>query len=203
MGVYRERVLPHLVDRVCGAPGVSTWRSRVVEGMAGEVVEIGFGSGLNVPHYPAAVTRVYAVEPALLARELSAARVAASPVEVVHIGLDGTRLPLADDSCDAALSTFTLCTIPDVAAAVAEVRRVLRPGGTFHVLEHGLSPDPAVARAQRLLEPVQRLVADGCHLTRQPTALLTAAGFTLRDAHSRYGGMATPWSWLTFAVAEA
>lgn len=203
MGLYRERVLPHLVDRVCGAPGVSTWRAQVVAGMSGDVVEIGFGSGLNVPHYPAAVRRVYAVEPALLARRLSAQRVSASPVDVVHVGLDGSALPLDDSSCDAALSTFTLCTIPDVAGAVTEVRRVLRPGGTFHVLEHGLSPDPAVARAQRLLDPVQRRVADGCHLTREPLSLLLDAGFCVRQAETRYGGPPTPWNFLTLAVAEA
>jgi ubiquinone/menaquinone biosynthesis C-methylase UbiE len=201
MGLYRERVLPHLVDRVCGAPGVATWRSEVVAGLHGDVVEIGFGSGLNVPHYPAQVRRVYAVEPALLARRLAEPRISASHAEVVHVGLDGARLDLPDQCADAALSTFTLCTIPDVAAALAQLRRVLRPGGTLHVLEHGLSPDPPVAAAQRLLEPVQRRVADGCHLTREPLALLSDAGFTVRSASTRYGGVPTPWNFLTLAVA--
>jgi SAM-dependent methyltransferase len=203
VGVYRERVLPHLVDRVCGAPGVATWRREVLAGLAGDVVEIGFGSGLNVEHYPAQVRRVYAVEPAGLARRLANERVSASPVDVEHVGLDGAQIPLDDDSCDGAVSTFTLCTIPDVAAALAEVHRVLRPGGTFHVLEHGLSPDPPVARAQRLLDPLQRRVADGCHLTREPVALLLDAGFTLRSTQTRYGGVPTPWSFLTLAVAQA
>lgn len=203
MSFYRRHVLPRLIEVACGSAPLREWRDKVTAGLSGRVVEIGFGSGLNVPHYPAAVRRVYAVEPALLARRLSAQRVSASPVDVVHVGLDGSALPLDDSSCDAALSTFTLCTIPDVAGAVTEVRRVLRPGGTFHVLEHGLSPDPAVARAQRLLDPVQRRVADGCHLTREPLSLLLDAGFCVRQAETRYGGPPTPWNFLTLAVAEA
>jgi ubiquinone/menaquinone biosynthesis C-methylase UbiE len=201
MGLYRERVLPHLIDRACGSAELRRWRAEVVRGLAGSVVEIGFGSGLNVPVLPAEVEVLYAVEPAAVARRLSARRVAASTVRIEHIGLDGQSIPLADASCDAALSTFTLCTIPDVERALAEVWRVLRPGGRLHFLEHGLSPDPKVAVWQRRIEPVQKRVADGCHLTRDPVELVRAAGFVLEHHASRYAKGPKPWSWFTEGVA--
>jgi ubiquinone/menaquinone biosynthesis C-methylase UbiE len=203
LGLYRQYVLPHLVDWVLGGEGWDGWRERTVEGLSGTVVEVGFGSGLNVPHYPPEVTRVYAVEPALRARRLAEGRVAGSHAEVVHVGLDGAALPLDDDSCDGALSTFTLCTIPDVEVALSELRRVLRPGGVFHFLEHGSAPENGMARLQRTIEPAQRLVADGCHLTRDPVALLAQAGFEIKDVESRYVGARTPWNYLSIGVATA
>lgn len=201
MAFYRERVLPHLVDRACGSPDMNRWREKVVDGLHGSVVEIGFGSGLNVPVYPPAVTEVFAVEPALVARRLAEPRVAASTVKVTHVGLDGQSIPLPDDSCDGALSTFTLCTIPDALAALHEVRRVLKPGGTLHFLEHGLAPDANVATWQRRFEPIQRRVADGCHLTRDPIALVEAAGFTVTSSASRYARGPKPWTYFTHGVA--
>lgn len=203
LGLYRRHVLPHLVDRVLGGPGWERWREATTDGLSGTVVEIGFGSGLNVPHYPDEVTQVYAVEPALRARRLAERRIADSHAEVRHVGLDGARLPLEDDSCDGALSTFTLCTIPDVESALAELRRVLRPGGVFHFLEHGLAPEPGMARLQRAIEPAQKLFADGCHLTRDPVRLVTEAGLTLKDVESRYAGGRGPWTYLTLGVATA
>jgi ubiquinone/menaquinone biosynthesis C-methylase UbiE len=201
MGFYREHVLPRLVDRACGTRELHRWREQVTAGLSGTVVEIGFGSGLNLPAYPPEVQLVYAVEPALTARRLAKDRIAASPVEVEHIGLRGESIPLDDDSCDGALSTFTLCTIPDVGAALAEIRRVLRPGGRFHYLEHGRSPDPSVAAWQRRFEPVQKRVADGCRLTRDPTELVRAAGFAIERVESRYASGPKPWTWLTEGVA--
>jgi ubiquinone/menaquinone biosynthesis C-methylase UbiE len=201
MGIYRERILPHLVDRACGTAELRRWRAAVAEGLAGTVVEIGFGSGLNMPAYPDAVTTVYAVEPALVARRLAAPRIAARAIEVQHIGLDGEAIPLDDDSCDGALSTFTLCTIPNVEQALSELRRVVRPGGRFHFLEHGRSPEPSVATWQRRLEPLQKRVADGCHLTRDPVELVTAAGFTIERVESRYGKGPKPWTWFTEGAA--
>lgn len=203
LGLYRRYVLPHLVDWVLSGSGWESWRESTTSGLAGTVVEIGFGSGLNVPHYPDEVTLVYAVEPALRARRIAEGRVAASHAEVRHVGLDGARLPLADDSCDGALSTFTLCTIPDVEQALAELRRVLRPGGMFHFLEHGLAPDDRMARLQRTLEPAQKLFADGCHLTRDATTLVRDAGFDLVSAESRYVGGRAPWNYLTRGVASS
>lgn len=168
MGFYRERVLPHLVDRACGTGELRKWRKQVTVGLSGTVVEIGFGSGLNMPAYPPEVELVYAIEPAATARRIAEQRIADSPVHVEHVGLRGESIPLDDASCDGALSTFTLCTIPDVEAALAEVRRVLRPGGRFHFLEHGLSPDSSIATWQRRMEPLQKRLADGCHLTATP-----------------------------------
>jgi ubiquinone/menaquinone biosynthesis C-methylase UbiE len=201
VGLYREQLLPRLVEVACGGTQMERWRARALDGLHGTVVEIGFGSGLNVPVYPPEVTHVYAVEPALVARQRAEGRIADSHVEVIHVGLDGQSLPLEDHSCDGALSTFTLCTIPDVDAALRELRRVLKPGGALHLLEHGRSPDEAVARWQRRLEPAQKRLADGCHLTRDPLELVTSAGFTVRDQHQRYGRGPKPWTWFTTAVA--
>lgn len=202
MGIYRDRILPHIVDRACGTPELREWRHRVTAGLAGTVVEIGFGSGLNVEAYPADVDLVYAVEPAAVARGLAEPRIAAGHVRVEHVGLDGERIPLPDDSCDGALSTFTLCTIPDVDAALAELRRVVRAGGRLHFLEHGRSPDAGVARWQRRIEPFQKRLADGCHLTRDPADLVRGAGFELEQVNSRYGTGPKPWVWLTEGVAR-
>ncbi len=179
MGLYGERVLPRIVNVACGMKSSNVLRDRVCEGLHGRVVEIGFGSGLNVPFYPGSVVGVAAIEPAELGWKLAAKRVADSPVPVERSGLDGQSLPLDDDSCDTALSTWTLCTIPDAVAALHEVRRVLKPGGTLHFVEHGLAPDDEVQRWQHRLEPLQKRIFGGCHLTRPILDLLTTAGFTI------------------------
>jgi ubiquinone/menaquinone biosynthesis C-methylase UbiE len=166
--------------------GVEPLRRRVCAGLEGDVVEIGFGSGLNVPFYPEAVERVAAVEPADVAWKLAEKRLKATSVPVERAGLDGQSLPFADDSYDSAVSTWTLCTIPDVAAALSEVRRVLKPGGTLHFVEHGLAPDERVQRWQHRLEPMQKRMFGGCHLTRPVVDLLRAAGFTITDLDEFY-----------------
>lgn len=156
-------------------------RQRVCAGLAGDVIELGFGSGHNIPFYPRAVTSVAAVEPSDLGWRLASARLAEASVPVVRAGLDGQSLHFADDSFDAALSTWTLCTIPDVGRALSEVRRVLRPGHKLHFLEHGLAPDEPVRRWQRRLDPLQQRIAGGCHFTRPIVDLLTGAGFTITE----------------------
>jgi SAM-dependent methyltransferase len=186
MGFYGEQVLPRVMNVACGTKTVGPLRQRVCAGLAGDVVEIGFGSGHNVPFYPPAVTRVAAVEPADLSWKLAGQRLRATSIPVQRSGLDGQSLPLADDSCDAALSTWTLCTIPDAAAALREVRRVLKPGGTLHFLEHGLAPDERVRRWQRRLDPVEQRLAGGCHFTRPIIDLLTTAGFTISEVDVFY-----------------
>lgn len=199
--MYREQVLPRLVDRACGTSGLQRWRAEVSAGLLGRVVEIGFGSGLNVQHYPPEVEVVLAVEPALLARRLARKRIAAGTVPIEHIGLAGEDIPLDDASCDAALSTFTLCTVSDPAKVLSELRRVLRRGSRFHFLEHGLAPDPAVARWQRRLDPWQRRLADGCHLTRDAATLVERAGFLIERNEQGYAKGPRPWSWFTLGVA--
>lgn len=186
MGIYREQVLPRIIDKTLGGEEMLRHRREAAAGLHGDVVEIGFGSGLNMEAYPAEVERVYAVDPARLGRRLAADRVAASPIEVDYIGLDGQALPLPDDSCDGALSTLTLCTIPDEAAALAELVRVVKPGGRIHLLEHGRSRDPKVHRWQQRLNPIQRRIGDGCHLDRDHAALVEAAGLEVDEAREWY-----------------
>ncbi|WP_042430894.1 class I SAM-dependent methyltransferase [Streptacidiphilus anmyonensis] len=183
MGFYSEQVVPRIINVVCGVKEAQHLRRRVCEGLEGDVLEIGFGSGLNVPFYPEAVTRVEAIDPSDVGWKLAGKRLAATRVHVERAGLDGQALPFADDSFDAALSTWALCTIPDADAALREVRRVLKPGGTLHFLEHGLAPadDESVRRWQHRLDPLEQRLMDGCHLTRPVVDMLTAAGFVITD----------------------
>jgi len=183
MGFYAERVVPRIVNVACGTKAVEPLRRRVCGGLQGKVIEIGFGSGHNVPFYPTAVSGVSAVEPSDVGWTLAGERIKAASVPVRRAGLDGQSLPFEDNSFDAALSTWTLCTIPDADAALREVRRVLKPAGTLHFLEHGLAPeeDEHVRRWQRRLEPMEKRLFNGCHLTRPIVDLLKTAGFAITE----------------------
>jgi ubiquinone/menaquinone biosynthesis C-methylase UbiE len=198
---YRHQVVPRFIDVACGSSAMKPGRDRAAEGLSGVVVELGFGSGLNLASYPAEVTRVLAIEPSEVGRRLSQKRVAAVAVPVEFAGLRGESLDLPDDSCDGALCTFTLCTIPGVEQALSELRRVLRPGGRFHFLEHGVAPDDGVVRWQRRLEPLQLALADGCHLTRDPVQLVRDAGFELESVESAYAKGPKPWVYMTLGRA--
>ena len=186
MGFYGEHILPRVINSLCDMKVAREQRARVCDGLAGEVVEIGFGSGLNAPFYPRAVTGVAAVEPADVAWKLAAQRVRAAGVPVERAGLDGQSLPFEDDRFDAALSTWTMCTIPDLQAALAELRRVLKPDGELHFVEHGLAPDENVQRWQHRLNPVQNRLFGGCHLDRPIVESIRAAGFEVRDVDRFY-----------------
>lgn len=187
VGWWANGPLPRLVDKALDNDDMAGYRGRVCAGLSGEVLELGFGSGLNVAHYPAAVTRVLAVEPSDGAWRLAGPRMASRPVRFERAGLDGQRLDLADASVDHVLSTMTLCTIPDLSAALSEVGRVLRPGGCFHFLEHGLAPEIEVERWQRRIEPLQRRLLGGCHLTRAIDESVRAAGFEVSELATFYG----------------
>jgi ubiquinone/menaquinone biosynthesis C-methylase UbiE len=186
MGFYAEQILPRLQDKVMGRKPNRAVRARVCEGLRGAVVEIGFGTGLNARYYPAEVTNVVAIEPSQVCMRIAEPRIAKSPVAVECGGLTGEHLDLSSGEFDAVLSTWTLCTIPDMNAALAEIRRVLRPGGSFHFVEHGHAPDEKVARLQQRLEPMNKRLAGGCHLTRHIAEDIERAGFDIEMIDTFY-----------------
>jgi ubiquinone/menaquinone biosynthesis C-methylase UbiE len=186
MGLYRDRVFPRILDVVMNTGENRRIRARVCQGLAGEVVEVGFGTGHNLPFLPPEVTRLRAVDPLARGRALAAARVAAATCEVEFVGLDGQQLALPDGSADAVLLTWTLCSIQDPVSAVREMRRVLRPGGRVHFVEHGRSPDEGVRRWQHRCNPLQRRVACGCNLDREIPALLAQGGLAVEGLETYY-----------------
>lgn len=206
MGWWSEQALPRVVDVSCGPRVTATEREQACAGLSGVVVELGFGSGTNLPFYPEEVRRVVAIEPSDTAWHLAARRIAKRDLEVVRGGRDAARLSLPDASADAVLSTWSLCTIPDVEAALREVCRVLRPGGRLHFVEHGLSPDEPVARWQHRLDPWQGRLFGGCHLTRPIADLVTGARLELVDLRTSYATSfppLRPFSWFLRGHAQA
>ena len=204
-GLWERRVLPRLVELSLRGHDVGELRRRTCEGLHGRVLELGFGSGLNTRFYPDAVESVDAVEPSDVGWELSERRRDRSSVPVQRVGLDGQLLAVPDASYDAVLCTFTLCTIPDPALALHEVRRVLRPGGRLHLVEHGAAPTERVRTWQRRLEPIQRRVAGGCHLTRDVRGMLGDAGFVVERAEGDYlpgPGFSHPWTYVVDGTAR-
>ncbi len=181
MGLYSRLIFPRLCDLVMNVPRLQGLRAGALAEVRGEILEIGFGTGLNLPHYPASVRRLTTVDPNPGMGRMALRRVAASGIQVDHRRIGGEAMPFADASFDYAVSTWTLCSIAEVEQALSEIRRVLRPGGRFVLLEHGLSSDPGVARWQRRLNPLEGLVADGCRLDRDIEALVRQAGFA--DVH--------------------
>jgi ubiquinone/menaquinone biosynthesis C-methylase UbiE len=159
VSVWNDRVLPRLMDRVLDTPTVNARRAEVCQGLHGRVLEIGFGTGLNLRHYPAEVTEILVVEPSKSAMRLAEPRKAAVSFRLEHVGIDGAQLDLPDGSVDCVLSTYTLCTVPAVDAALLEIHRVLKPAGDLHFLEHGRAPTESVRAWQRRLHPVHSRIA--------------------------------------------
>jgi ubiquinone/menaquinone biosynthesis C-methylase UbiE len=201
MGVYADQVLPRAINLMLDNKEAQRHRKRITAELRGEVIEIGFGSGLNVPYYPEAVTKVYAIDPATVGRKLAAERVESSPVVIDYVGLDGADLPLDSASVDAVLSTWTLCTIPGVEDALGEIMRVLRPEGRFHFLEHGRSPEDRVSAWQDRLNPIQNRLAGGCHLNREIDVLIRNAGFEVDQVDTFYLTGPRPMGFMYSGVA--
>jgi ubiquinone/menaquinone biosynthesis C-methylase UbiE len=184
---YERNLLPWLIHLTLRNRRYAPYRERVTRRARGRVLELGIGSGLNLRHYPAAAQQVVGVDPS--ARLLALAGKAERPpaLELELHALDAARLPFPDASFDSVLMSWVLCSVQDVPAALAEVRRVLRPAGRVLFVEHGLAPDPRVRAWQQRLTPVWRHLAGNCHLDRAPVALLQAAGFRLERLDCAYG----------------
>jgi ubiquinone/menaquinone biosynthesis C-methylase UbiE len=184
------------MDRVLRTPEVSARRAKVCQGLHGRVLEIGFGTGLNLRHYPAEVTEILVVEPSASALRLAEPRASSVATSLKHVGIDGARLDLPDGSVDCVLSTYTLCTIPNVDAALLEIHRVLKPEGALHFLEHGRAPTESVRRWQHRLHPVHSRVAGGCQLDRPIDEMITHAGLLIGELETGYGDGPRPFSYL-------
>jgi len=181
MGFYQQTIFPRMMEWALGTETCSAERRRTLADARGEVLEIGFGTGLNLPQYPpSAIAKLTIVDPAELLPERVVARIAAAPFPVEHARLDAERLPFDDARFDTVVSTWTLCSIPDPVAALREVRRVLRPEGRFLFLEHGLSERPWVARAQHLWNPIQKVIACGCNVDRRIDQVIAASGLVTK-----------------------
>lgn len=195
MGWYSERLFPWLLDRALGHPRIEARRAALVGQARGEVLEIGFGSGATLPFYdPAKVTRLTVVEPSEGMNRRAADRLKASPVSVDSRPGAGEQLPFPDASFDTVVTCLTLCSVANPPQVLAEIRRVLRPGGQFLFLEHVLSEDADRARWQHRLTPIQKVVGVGCHLDRDSAAMVRDAGFTLpplaQEIEPAFGAMA-------------
>ena len=186
MGFYQEQVLPRFQDKVMARKANRAVRARVCEGLHGAVMEVGFGTALNTRYYPSEVSKVVAIEPSRVCMRIAEPRIAKTSVPVEYGGLTGERLDMPSAEFDAVLSTWTLCTISNLQGVLAEMRRVLKPGGAFHFVEHGHAPDESVARWQERLEPLNKRLAGGCHLTRRIPESIEKAGFTLDQLDTYY-----------------
>lgn len=174
MGFYSENILPYLLDWSLSDANLAAHRQEILAQVTGKVLEIGFGTGLNLPYYPEQIENLVTVDPNPGMNKLAEKRVCASEIAVDCRELDGENLPMADATFHSVVSTFTLCSIANVRQALAEIYRVLKPGGQFLFLEHGLSNEPAVRVWQNRLTPIQKAIADGCHLNRNIRQLVEA-----------------------------
>ena len=186
MGFYENCVLPHIINLAMNTKAIKDERRRCLENVTGIVLEVGFGTGLNLPYYPRTVTKVVGVDPSETSARLARKRIAASSFPVEIVGLSAEKIPVADASFESIVSTFTLCTIPDVASALLEMQRALRPGGRLYFVEHGRAEDPKVERWQERLNSVQQKVFGGCNLNRRISALIEQAGFEMERFENSY-----------------
>jgi ubiquinone/menaquinone biosynthesis C-methylase UbiE len=187
MGFYSRFILPTVISCGCSAPPITEQRRKLLPRAEGVVLELGIGSGLNLPLYdPQKVVKVYGLEPDSAMRAKACTRAARAPVRVRVLQEPAEEMSLPDQSVDTVVVTFAMCTIPDVPTALRGVRRVLKPGGRLLFCEHGRAPDAAVFRRQQRLEPLWMRLFGGCHLTRDIPRLLQDAGFGLQDLEAGY-----------------
>lgn len=203
MSIYARHILPRLIDFTCGLKPTMRQRAKLVPQARGRVLEMGVGSGLNLPYYDAArVTQLHALDPSPELWRLAAERVDRARIAVEYLEAGAEAVPLGDRSVDTVVITYTLCTLPDVAGALAEARRVLRPGGRLLFCEHGAAPDHGVRRWQNRLNPAWRRLAGGCHLNRDAPALIEQAGFRITALDSMYLPGWRPASFNVWGSAE-
>jgi ubiquinone/menaquinone biosynthesis C-methylase UbiE len=204
LSFYERHILPHVINFACSAKPIRYQRGKVVPAACGRVLELGIGSGLNLPFYdPAAVEVVIGVDPSagLRHKALTAPRADGLTVELREG--EAESLPFDAGEFDTVVCTFTLCSVRDPAAALAEARRVLKLGGALLFSEHGLAPDPSVERWQRRIEPTWKRIAGGCHLTRPVAKAIAAAGFSITDFDSMYlPGTPRPFGWSEWGRAQ-
>ncbi|WP_191250033.1 class I SAM-dependent methyltransferase [Kordiimonas sediminis] len=187
MGLYENHILPKVINFTCGLKPIRYQRKKVVPHASGKVLEIGMGTGLNMPYYTKdSVERIFGLEPNLKSRELAEAPIRDAGIPVDMIGLDGQDIPLDDNSVDTVVLTYTLCTIPDAERAMREMRRVLKPGGRLLFSEHGKAPDEAVRKWQDRINPVWKALAGGCNLNRDIPSLIIAGGFSMEKLDQQY-----------------
>lgn len=187
MGFYARRLLPRLLDFAMRKKDATTLRAEWIPRASGEVLELGIGSGLNLPFYAAGVERVRGVDPSAELREMAASRAAEAPFAVEFLAQSAEdRLPLPARSIDTAVITWTLCSIPRPALALAEVERLLKPEGRLIFIEHGRAPEPAVGRWQDRLTPLWKRIGGGCHLNRPIETLITSAGLRIAELRTGY-----------------
>jgi ubiquinone/menaquinone biosynthesis C-methylase UbiE len=187
MGFYQRHILPRLLDAAMGAEHFAKQRQKVVPRAEGRVLEIGFGSGHNLPFYDASkVSRIWALEPSAGMRARAEARVAASPIPLEFLDLEAEQIPLDDEAADTVLVTYSLCSIADVMKALAGMRRVLKRDGRMVFCEHGEAPDPGVKRWQQRLTPIGKAIGGGCHLGRPIPKLITDSGLRIGWMQTMY-----------------
>ena len=167
MGFYSNLIIPYCIDLAMSGSTLEQYRQQLLADVTGEILEIGFGTGLNLPHYPPSVTKITTIDPNPGMRKLARSRIEQSKITVDYKVLSGEEVPLADESFDSIVCTWTLCSIPQVERAISEVYRLLKPTGKFYFIEHGLSRDAGVRVWQNRLTPIQKAIADGCHLNRR------------------------------------
>jgi ubiquinone/menaquinone biosynthesis C-methylase UbiE len=187
MGFYERNIVPHFINCACASKPIRRQREKIVPNASGTVLEIGIGTGLNLPFYDAnKVDRLIGLDPSEKSWELAGKRAAELDFEVEFIGLPSEEIPLDENSVDTVLVTFSLCTIPDPISALKGMGRVLRPGGRLLFAEHGRAPDEGVRKWQDRIEPVWKKIAGGCHLSRDIPALLDAGGFAVNELEQMY-----------------